>query len=267
MNYRLLLSLAVSLALHSPAAAGGLPSGGFKGSTPMLRRPDAMALLIKKDPQAADTHYAVLAEYDRLNGYIVPDRLAITRWVPRLFVYRVDPVGELRYALRPLKVTPEGEIVPEDVAPDSLTLAKADTLDGAVLIRHEKNSVAVAERITFKGKVGSTWENYIPGKFYGTNRKSGGDYFNKKTNTVLTPEGDAEFAMEEVKGRFKIAEKVPGLFTFTTSAPNTVGADKLLSRIGVFIDIVNWKPLFTTDELLLINPADPTDVGFFYERH
>jgi hypothetical protein len=35
----------------------------------------------------------------------------------------------------------------------------------------------------------------------------------------------------------------------------------------VFIDIVNWKPFFTTDELLLVNPDDAKDVGFYYERH
>jgi hypothetical protein len=35
----------------------------------------------------------------------------------------------------------------------------------------------------------------------------------------------------------------------------------------VFIDIVNWKPKFTTEELMLINPDDATDVGFYYEKH
>ena len=63
-----------------------------------------------------------------------------------------------------------------------------------------------------------------------------------------------------------IAERAPGIFVFTPRGQVT-GANQVASRVGVFVDIVNWKPFFTTDELLLINPDDARDLGFYYERH
>lgn len=64
-----------------------------------------------------------------------------------------------------------------------------------------------------------------------------------------------------------MVEVAPKIFTFKPKGAITKGADKVLSRIAVFVDIVNWKPFFTTDELLLVNPDDAKDVGFYYERH
>jgi hypothetical protein len=72
-----------------------------------------------------------------------------------------------------------------------------------------------------------------------------------------------------IKGKYTMTEKLPGMFIFATPKNNNIGDDKVLSRIGVFIDIVNWKSFgiqnFTTDELLMINPENPKDVGFYYE--
>lgn len=247
--------------------AGPLPEGAVRGSSQLVGRPDVMALLVRKDPKT-DASYAVLADYDRINGYVVPDRLAITKWVRRMYAYRVEETGDRRYALRPLRVSPAGEIeVDERRTPDVLSLAEEGTLKGATLIRYERNSPVVAERILFKRRLTSTWEDYVPGKFFGTKNSSGGDYFRKGVNMVLSEDKAAEFAQEDIQGRFTVAEKAPGMFTFAPQGAGHLGADKVVSRIGVFIDIVNWKPLFTTEELLLINPDDAADVGFYYERH
>lgn len=258
----------LSILLTAPSSAGSLPEGGFKGSSQLIGRPDVMALFIRKDPKSANAYYAVLAEYDRINGYIVPDRLAITKWVPRMYAYRLVESGERRYSVQPLRVSGTGEIEVDDRRiPDSLSLAKDGTLDGATLVRYRDNSVVVAERIKFKGRISSTWEEYMPGTFFGTSNSSGGDYFKKGVNMTLSKDNSADFRQEDIQGAFAVSEKAPGMYTFRALGTGHLGADKILGRIGVFIDIVNWKPIFTTDELLLINPEQPLDVGFYYERH
>ena len=77
----------------------------------------------------------------------------------------------------------------------------------------------------------------------------------------------ADFFQEEIKGKFDMIETEPKIFTFKAKGAVEKGADKVLTRIGVFIDIVNWKPFFTTNELLMVNPDDAKDVGFYYQRH
>ncbi len=251
-----------------PGHAGTLPEGRFKGSSNLIGRPDVMAFFVRKDPKSPNAYYAVLAEYDRINGYIVPDKLAITKWVPRMYAYRLEESGDRRYAVRPLRVTSAGEIeVDPSVTPDVLVLAKDGEMDGAVMVRYRSSSVYVEEKIKFKGRISSTWETYIPGKYFGTHNSSGGDYFRKGVNMTLSKESTALFDQAEIQGQFTVAEKAPGLWTFTPKGTGQLGVDNLASRIGVFIDIVNWKPIFTTEELLLINPAQPSDVGFYYERH
>lgn len=271
MNNRILRALfiyAFSVFSATAVFADGLPEGSFKGNTPFVKVPDVMALLIKKDPAQKDVSYAVLAEYTRLNGRIGPDRIAITKWVPRMHAYRVDKITELQYALKPLVVTASGAIeANEQVSPDNLSLSKPNTLDGAMLTRYEQNSVIVAEKITFNGKLGSTWEKYVSGNFFGSTDSTGGDYMKKDINMSLSKDGVADFFQEKIKGQFSIAETAPGLFSFTPKKSDNIGNEHVLSRIGVFIDIVNWKPFFKTNELLLINPDNAKDVGFYYERH
>ncbi len=227
-----------------------------------------MALLIKQDPANKDSYYAIVAEYDRATGRLSPERLALTKWVPRMYAYRIDKMTDLQYAMKPLRVSRTGDIeVDGSVSPDNLSLAQSGTLDGAVITRYDKNSVVVAERIKFKGKLGSTWENYIAGNFFGSTDSSGGDYFKKDINMVLSQDKVATFSQELIQGQFDVAEKAPGMFTFTAKRPDNKGNERVVTRIGVFVDIVNWKPVFTTDELLLINPDNARDVGFYYERH
>ncbi len=266
-------TLGLALAFTS-AAFAGLPEGAFRGRSSLidtsLFRNDVMALLIKKDPAATDSYMAVLAEYDRVPLTNLTRRTAITKWVPRLYAYRIDKVSELEYAMKPLKVTPAGAIeVDASRTPDQLILNRDNTLNGAVVSRYgrtEQVAGTVEETIRLNGRVGSTWEAFVPGSYYGTNARSGSDYFNNRINMVLNADRTAVFSQEQVRGTFSIQEAAPGMFTF--SATNVErGADQVTPRIGVFIDIVNWKPLFTTDELLLIDTEDASNVGFYYERH
>ncbi|MEK7859347.1 MAG: hypothetical protein AAB320_09430 [Elusimicrobiota bacterium] len=271
MKNSILLASGLSILLAASASAG-LPAGSFKGTSPFLKGPDVMALIIKKDPANANTAYAVLAEYTRLPYIPGPERIEITKWVPRTFAYRIEPAGKLRYAMKPIRVSASGDIEVDNghLVFGVLELKKDGTLDGATLTRYDRGSNMVAETIAFDGKVSSTWEDYVPGNYFGSKDPTGGDYLHKAVNMTLSKDKVAEFSMEDVKGRFDVAEKAPGIFVFRAKAPAAAGdkgKDKVEPMIGVFIDIVNWKPFFTTDELLLINPEDPKDVGFYYERH
>jgi hypothetical protein len=247
--------------LASTAAAGPLPDGSYKGASPRLKNDDVMSLIVRGD-------YAVLAEYTRLRFIPGPERLEITNWVPRTYFFKVTPAGDLKYALKPQRVSASGELEddPGYLVANLLTLKKKGTLDGAVLSRYDKGSAFVSESIAFDGKLSSTWEDYVPGNYFGSKDATGNDYLHKAINTVLSEDMKAEFAQDEIKGKFDITKKAPGVFTFKAVSV-TLGAEKVTTRIGVFIDIVNWKPFFTTDELLLINPDDAKDVGFYYERH
>lgn len=263
----IVLTLAVAL-LAASAGAKDLPEGGATGHTPLVKDPDVMALLIKKDKSKEGIWYAVLSEYTRLKHIPGPERLEVTRWVPRMHAYRVEKISDVRYAMRPLHVSAAGEIEPDgQYVPSALQLKEAGTLKGATLTRFDKGSNLFSETITFDGSLGSTWENFVVGNFFWSRDPTGGDYLKKGINTTLSDDHVADFRTEKISGSFQMTEKVPGFWTLKAKNGKAVGADKIEDRIGVFIDIVNWKPLFTTNELLLINPDDPRDVGFFYQRH
>lgn len=268
----LTLSFAFTLLSASVALASGLPEGSFKGSSTMIQnrglQNDAMAFLIKKDPNNAGRSYAVLAEYDRLPLTNVTTKTAITKWVNRMYAYQIDQVGELQFQLKPLKVAEDGSIVGnEDVPSSMLLLANKGTLEKAVLVRVDIKTGQQVEAIAMKGRVGSTWEKMVPGNYFGTSERTGNDYFNKDVNTYVTNEGLVLFNQKDIQGRFQLVEGAPGLFSMQSLSEDNQGLERVAGRIAVFIDIVNWKPLFTTDEMLLINPENAEDVGFYYERH
>lgn len=265
------LFLAVTV-LSNVALAAGLQEGSYKGKSSLINNNvtnhDVMAFLIKKDPSQEGRYHAVLAEYTRLPFTTVTVRTAITKWVPRLYAYRLEKISDLEYSVQPLRVSDDGDI---EINPkfqiSKLKLQTAGQMDGAVLVRMgQQGQKAPAETISFKGRVGSTWEDFIPGNYFGTNAKTGGDYFSKAINTELTQDKVAHFNMDSLQGKYNMTEKVPGMFVFTSRGQDGKGAEKALRGIGVFIDIVNWKPVMTTDELLIINPDNASDVGFFYER-
>jgi hypothetical protein len=265
----LLRSLLLASVLVSAAHAGPLPAGSWGGASELISGPDVMALIIRQDPTNPTAGYAILAEYTRLPYIPGPERLEIARWVPRLYAYRVEQIGKDRFAMKPLRVSAAGEIEVDGGYPAAgeLTLAKAGTLVGATMTRFEKGKAEAAETIAFEGKVSSTWESWVPGDYFGSKDSTGGDYTHKRVNTRLGKDKSADFFQRDIVGKFSAVEKAPGIFVFAPSGPVAKGLDKVAGRLAVFVDIVNWKPFFTTDELLLINPDDAKDVGFYYERH
>lgn len=269
MNNRLALVAVFAASLFSMPAVAAVPEGSFRGSSPVLTGADVMALIIRRDPADARKGYALLAEYTRVPYIPGPERIELTKWVPRVYAYRVEETATGRFAFKPLRVSAAGslEVDPGYANFGQLTLARNGRVEGGTLTRYDRGSVMIAETVTFNGRLSSTWEGYVPGDYFGTKDSSGNDYFHSTVNTVLRPDMTAVFTQREVVGTFSIAERAPGLFVFTPQGANVVGADRVASRIGVFIDIVNWKPFFTTDELLLVNPDDARDVGFYYERH
>lgn len=262
---------ALAAVLLASAARASLPTGSFQGNTLKVLSPNVMSLIIRQDPSDSRVHYAILAEYTRLP--FIPDaleRLEVTRWVPRIYIYRVEPAGERRYALKPLRATPSGEIEVDSgyYATTLLELAKPGTLRDASLIRYDKGSSFAAETVIFNGRpVSTTWEGYVPGKYFGSKDSTGGDYLHKQVNSILSEDMVADFQQEDIQGRYDVVEKLPKIFVLRPKGAAGKGAVKAQSLIGVFIDIVNWKPFMTTDEFMLINPDDAKDVGFFYERH
>lgn len=265
----LLRSFVAAAALASAAHAGPLPVGSWGGASALISGPDVMALIVRRDPVNPTAGWAILAEYTRLPYIPGPERLEIARWVPRLYAYRVEQIGKDRFAMKPLRVSAAGEIEVDGgyASFGELTLAKSGTLVGATMTRFEKDAPEAAETIAFEGKVSSTWEGWVPGDYFGSQDSTGGDYTHKRVNTRLGKDKSVDFFQQDIAGKFTAAEKAPGMFVFTPSGAVAKGLDKVAGRIAVFVDIVNWKPFFTTDELLLINPDDAKDVGFYYERH
>lgn len=265
----LLRSLLLVSVLAGAARAAALPEGSWGGASALIGGPDVMALIVRRDPVNPTAGWAILAEYTRLPYIPGPERLEIARWVPRLYAYRVEQIGKDRFAMKPLRVSAAGEIEVDGGYPamGELTLAKKGTLAGAVMTRYEKGKSEAAETIEFEGKVSSTWEGWVPGDYFGSKDSTGGDYTHKRVNTRLGKDLSAEFFQQDIVGKFAASEKAPGMFVLAPSGPVAKGLDKVAGRIAVFVDIVNWKPFFTTDELLLINPDDAKDVGFYYERH
>ncbi|MGE0614235.1 MAG: hypothetical protein AB7P04_01230 [Bacteriovoracia bacterium] len=278
--FKVLSLIAMVSALVPASALADLPEGSFRGDSSLFKfgplSTYSMTLLIKKDPNKADRYYAVLAEYEVLpfTDTVITDifsdkkRSAITKWVYRMHAYQMDKGNDYTYVLRPLTVA-GGAIVPKtDVVYDVLTLKKPDQIKGATLTRREKGKKEAVETIHFKGNWNSTWENYVVGKFLGTTRSSGLDYLlNKSYNTETFANGQVVFNWEGAKGTFALSESVPGLFVMKAVEADEANTAKLEAKIAFFVDIVNWKPKATTNELMLINPSDPKDVGFYYERH
>ena len=296
-----MLSLFLAVSTISTVSFADL-DGAFKGDNSRTEKSDdVMALILQKDQQNPGDYFALLAEYTRdaapVNsakrlgkaiGTSVLNRLektALTRWIPRMYAYHMKKVGALEYSLHTLRVSQNGELSPDVNVAAILTLSKADSIIGANLRRPFKvrDSVAGVEEIKFHAKAVSTWEDYVEGNFFGSKESSGDDYFDNKINMSLsaiqsatgkgiaTYSADNENDKDGIEGEFEISEKHPKIFTLTSINADNKGSEKVTGKIGVFVDIVNWKSFgikkFTTEEFLLINPENPADVGFYYERH
>ncbi|MEL6544078.1 MAG: hypothetical protein AAFQ82_05595, partial [Myxococcota bacterium] len=67
---------------------------------------------------------------------------------------------------------------------------------------------------------------------------------------------------------FSVLDPVPGS-GFYVLQPKQWESDSqgLKNRLVTFVDIVDWSPFRTTKEALVVDPAKPKNVGFFYELH
>lgn len=234
---------------------------------------DVISFIVQKDQSRDESYYVIMSEYDRVPFTNMGRRFPLTKWVNRMYAYQMVQVAPLKYQMNKLVIDANGEInADSNQVMALLELKTAKSFDGAKLSRYTSaQDKTVAEVVVLNGRVGSTWENYVPGNYFGSSDNTGGDYFDKSVNTVITSDGVAKLNTKKTTGEFSIAEKKPKMFVLKTISENARGADQVLNRIGVFIDIVNWKHLgikkFTTEEFLLINPENASDVGFFYERH
>ncbi len=266
-QYFKVLMVALTL-VSSLSANAALQEGAWKGKsekTAGFWDNDVMSLLIRKDPNDSSSYYAVLAEYERW-PMIRARKAAIVNWVNRIAAYRITQIDPNNYAMKHLTVSAEGKIVTDEAAgADLLTVSS----NGPVIYRYEKGSSPqkLIETIELKGKVNSTWEPLVVGRYFGSKDSSGADYRHDEYNMEIFNNNTANFFQDDIVGQYAIGEEAPGMFVFKAISASNRGDDKLTNRIGVFIDIVNWKPHFTSDELLLINPENESDVGFYYERH
>lgn len=284
------LTLTLALVIASANAHASLAEVTITGTSNLVKTtvldPNVMAFIVQHDAKTG-INYAILAEYDRFSKipahFITVPALSLplgekgaylTSWVNRMYLYQLDRITSTSYELKTLKVDNKGDIVVNhDIKANILKLKKADTLVGAEIQRFEKNQAQAVETIVLNNKypANSTWENMVPGRYFGTNDNTGGDYFKKSVNTNLSEDGVLIVNRSEIKGTYQITEKLPKMFTVDTADSKNLGVDKITNRIVVFVDIVNWKGLniqrFTTEELLIINPEDANDVGFYYERH
>ncbi len=290
------LSLFLAASIISTATFASSLEGAFKGdNSRTVKSDDVMALILQKDQNNADNYYALLAEYTRdaapitdvkralkLAGTTILNRTektALTRWIPRMYAYYMKKVTDLEYSLHTIRVSQDGELSSDAEAAAILTLGNANSIIGANL---KRSSDAGVEEIKFHAPAVSTWEDYVEGNFFGSKDSTGGDYFDTVANMsiseklssgkgIVTYGSDDENDKDGIEGEFEIAEKHPRIFTLTAKGANNKGNEKVTGKIGVFVDIVNWKsfgiPKFTTEEFLLINPENPADVGFYYERH
>lgn len=274
MSFKDLCLVLTTLMFTSLVAQAEITEGAFRGKSTLIKNKlidaDFMALLIQKDPKHANRYYAFLAEYDVVPGTFITITTAITKWINRMYAYQLDKLSNDVYIMRKLRVSADGEIYADmQEIPDTLRLSqtKGEFMKGTILTRFNKQTKQVEEVINIVGRGHSTWEKFVPGVYFGSTDSTGGDYFHEEVNTEITHEGRALFNMPGIIGEYQMSEQAPKMFTFKSMNEGNVGQEKLAGRIGVFIDIVNWKAAgFTTDELLVINPDNASDVGFYYER-
>ena len=262
--------VAAALTAFTSASFAQLAQGSFSGKNEHQGSitNDHMTLLVKKDlTPGSEDYYAVLAEYDLLAFS------KITKWVNRMYAYKIVKQSDLIYAMVPLFATSQGDIVIKDEAGASALILKTPgSLEGAIFSRTDiQDPTKVVEIIKFTDKsAGSTWENFIAGKYLGTQKTSGLDYFKNNTYNMQISNANVvsfDYEKENIHGDWDLHERIPGVFfTLTPKSKDVKGLNRVQSRIAMFMDIVNQKPKKTNDEFMMINPIQADDVGFYYER-
>lgn len=253
----------------STADALSLKEGVYRGRS---SRGHTLTLLLREAPDNKESFNAVLAQY---LYPVFNDEVAFA--VPRMYAFRIDRSTDVNaYIMRPLIVDNQNEIIVNSEAKASSLKITIDKKGKLVPIIMLQRNMKKAEKITLNRKPHSTWEDYVYGVYTEGNVL---DYFFDtetalllpKSSTISDVEETAIFKNKKTTGEYKIRESqnAPGMFVFTKENENVQGADRVEKKIGVFIDIVNWKHKKepkTTDELLLINPSKPKDVIIYYEK-
>lgn len=267
-----------------------LPEGAFIGqSDSHAVDHDDMVLQLRKDPDGPG-YYAILSEYSR-NGLLAGrenDRFRLTDDVLRMQTFYIEHASAGRYLARPLRGTSDGELVIDREAdPSVLDINAHGSMSGARFHLRPQQGDARIEQIEFDGELSVTsWEPFRPERYYLSMNPGASDYlFNDDHNTVFSNRGteeepdyrvsfdvqdrdpDDDVESPRIEGQFRAVETGPGVFVMAPEDSSSPGARLIAGKLLVFFDLVNWKPHMTTNEALIIDPNDPSNVYFFYERH
>lgn len=123
----------------------------------------------------------------------------------------------------------------------------------------------------------SSWDlKYVPGPYNPGYKQSDVVILDlQRDMDALTKEATAVFDVTKlkekeikIKGEFKIQEAYRGMFIFYPKSGEKVeGAALVTDKIGAFIDVYDAKPVMKTDELILIDPADPYGSQMYFESY
>lgn len=293
----LLATLCLSLALVSTnVSAFNLDQVSYTGSVNGEVRREAVVIFNKIEAEE-DAYYAFVAEYlnpwreknfvrkflrgSPENGYLTE----LFAWSTIVKFERI--AGTRSYAIYDLKVE-NGEVVTGDLLNVEEYNYKLGFFDERpALFSHLKlpigdETVSLVlnspRRYTLLGVLESSWEyEYTPGPYnpgYQDDREvilSLDSEFSSITNSSIAT-FDVEVLNEkplEVKGEFEIIEAEKGMFSFVSleGQEGLVGADKVEDKIGVFIDVYNFQPLFDTFEFILVDPQNPFGGQMYFEQY
>ncbi len=254
-----------------------------------------VGILLTKHDSEADAYYAVVFEYlsymekgfvkkflkgSEKNGYLKE----LFNWIS---VYKMMKIpGENKYALASVRVE-DGKVVSYGINGGVGSFEGLLTLGSKFKKRPMKGSsltLSVGGRVLdlkFKRKtrfpLKSTWDReYIPGPYNPGYKQAEVDVLYLLDDySPSKGTGTAKFNVTELKGKsmdiygeFTVNTPHRGMFTFTDRNKNgeTIGADLIEDKIGIFIDVYNFKPFMKTDELVLIDPSNPYGSQMYFEE-
>lgn len=269
-----------------------LPEGAFIGrsnnQSEESEAHDDMVLQLRRDPNGPG-YFAVLSEYSRsptANFLFSSDRGRLTDDVLRMQSFYIEHDERGRYQAFPLTGNTDGELVVDrDATPHVLQINRSGDMAGARFFLRPSTDTRM-ETVEFDGSLSvSSWEPFRPERYFLSMTPGAADYGSDSVNSTFSnwgteenPDYRVQFSVTDrdpsdgvdvphIEGTFQAVEQGPGVFVMVPTDPNSPGVEHIAGRLLVFFDLVNWKPFMTTNEAFIIDPADPTNVFFFYERH
>lgn len=294
MSKLLVFMIAFAITISSVMATE-LPESIF-GTTKYDGKKREVALLLNKISGEKDSYYAVVYEYlsymrednfmadffrpgkkklfsKKKNGYLQE----LLQWIKIYKMIKVE--GTNTYKFQKLKVE-NGEISSIELSDNSLlTLSdKKNPLKGATLITTvDGKEIELNLKRNSRFPLKSSWEKkYVPGPYNPGYKQADIKILDlvRDYNSDLK-EASAIFDVKKLKGKeitikgeFKIKEAYKGMFTFVDKqTATTYGADKIESKIGVFIDVYNAQPVMNTVELILVDTQDEKNSQMYFEEY